>query len=217
LIQVKEAIIVEGKYDKIKLSSVIDGLILETGGFRIFKDKEQMELIRRLAETRGILVLTDSDSAGFLIRHYLTGSIPAEQIKHAYIPDILGKEKRKSKASSEGKLGVEGVPVEAILAALRRAGATVEMPKTQEPRENTADGQNQGRKITKTDLYLAGLSGGPGSAEKRKALLKELNLPERLSANAMVDVLNSLMTWEKFQALLTRLFPDSIPEETGSH
>lgn len=195
MIKIKEAVIVEGKYDKIKLSSIIDGLIIETGGFRIFKDKEQMELIRRLADTRGILILTDSDSAGFLIRHYLSGSIPAEKIKHAYIPDILGKEKRKEQASKEGKLGVEGVPVQSILEALQRAGVTCDSG--EEP---------AGRQITKTDLYLAGLSGGPDSAQKRRVLLKELNLPEHLAANSLVGVLNSMISYEDFQNLLDRLF-----------
>lgn len=195
MIKVKEAVIVEGKYDKIKLSSIIDGLIIETGGFRIFKDREQMQLIRRLADTRGILVLTDSDSAGFLIRNYLTGSIPAEKIKHAYIPDIFGKEKRKEKPSGEGKLGVEGVPVQTILEALKRAGVTCE-----------SAGEPDGRKITKTDLYLAGLSGGDNSAEKRRLLLQELNLPEHLTVNSLVGVLNSIMGYENFQNLLDKLF-----------
>jgi ribonuclease M5 len=188
LIHVKEAVIVEGKYDKIKLSSIIDGLILETDGFRIFKDREKMALLRKLAAARGLLVLTDSDSAGFLIRHYLSGSIPPAQIKHAYIPDIFGKEKRKSKPSREGKLGVEGVPDAAIVEALQRAGvAAGEGPQ--------ADGCP---KITKTDLYLSGLSGKPGSAQKRRKFLHRLNLPEHLSANALPEVLSALMSKEEF-------------------
>ncbi len=195
MIKVKEAVIVEGKYDKIKLSSIIDGLIIETGGFRIFKDKEQMKLIRQLADSRGILVLTDSDSAGFLIRNYLTGSIPAEKIKHAYIPDILGKEKRKEKVSKEGKLGVEGVPVESIVEALKRAGVTCDC--MEEPER---------RQITKTDLYLAGLSGGENSAERRRILLKNLDLPEHLAANSLVGVLNSMMTYETFQTTIDKFF-----------
>ena len=130
-LKIQEAVIVEGKYDKIKLSSLIDGLIIETNGFQIFKDPEQMAMIRRLAETRGILVLTDSDGAGFVIRNYLAGAIPAEQIKHAYVPDIFGKEKRKEKPSREGKLGVEGVPAQTILEALRRAGATCDRQRSQ--------------------------------------------------------------------------------------
>lgn len=195
MIQVKEAVIVEGKYDKIKLSSIIDGLIIETRGFQIFRDKEQMTLIRRLADTRGILVLTDSDSAGFIIRNYLTGSIPAEKIKHAYIPDILGKESRKEKPSKEGKLGVEGVPVRAIVEALQRAGVTC-----------SGEDAPAGRQITKTDLYVAGLSGGENSAEKRAVLLKELSLPEHLAPNAMVPVLNSIMSFKDFQILIDKLF-----------
>lgn len=195
MIKVKEAIIVEGKYDKIKLSSVIDGLIIETHGFQIFRDKEQMDFIRRLADTRGILILTDSDGAGFMIRNYLASSIPPEKIKHAYIPDILGKERRKQKPSKEGKLGVEGVPVKTIVEVLNRAGVVcgnAEAP--------------AGRKITKTDLYLAGLSGGENSAQKRQKLLKELSLPEHLAPNSLVGVLNSMMSYEEFQLLLDKLF-----------
>lgn len=195
MIKIKEAVIVEGKYDKIKLSSVIDGLIIETRGFQIFKDKEQMALIRRLADTRGILILTDSDAAGFIIRNYLTGAIPAEKIKHAYIPDILGKESRKDKPSKEGKLGVEGVPVQAILEALTRAGVVCGCEEVQ-----------TGRKITKTDLYLAGLSGGENSSGKRRVLLTELSLPEHLAPNSLVGVLNSIMSYDEFQTLLDKLF-----------
>ncbi len=195
MIKVKEAIIVEGKYDKIKLSSVIDGLIIETRGFRIFGDKEQMDFIRRLADTRGILILTDSDGAGFLIRNYLTGSIAPEKIKHAYIPDILGKERRKQKPSKEGKLGVEGVPVKTIVEALNRAGVVC-----------GGEEAPAGRKITKTDLYLAGLSGGENSTQKRQKLLKELSLPEHLAANSLVGVLNGIMSYEEFRQLLDKLF-----------
>ncbi|MBW7573317.1 toprim domain-containing protein [Caproiciproducens faecalis] len=198
MIKVKEAVIVEGKYDKIKLSSIIDGLIIETRGFRIFRDKEQMAMIRRLADKRGILVLTDSDSAGFLIRNYLSGAVSADKIKHAYIPDIFGKESRKEKPSKEGKLGVEGVPVQAIVDALQRAGVTC-----------NADEAPAGRKIAKTDLYLAGLSGGANSAQKRAALLKELALPEHLAVNSMVGVLNSIMSYDEFCSLIDKLFKNS--------
>lgn len=194
MIKIKEAVIVEGKYDKIKLSSIIDGLIIETRGFRIFGDKEQMDMIRRLADKRGILVLTDSDSAGFLIRNYLSGAVGPDKIKHAYIPDILGKERRKDRPSKEGKLGVEGVPVQAIVEALRRAGVTCE-----------ADQMPMGRRIDKTDLYLAGLSGGENSAQKRKMLLKELALPEHLTVNSMVGVLNSIMSYDEFCRLTDKL------------
>lgn len=194
MIKIREAVIVEGKYDKIKLSSLIDGLIIETGGFRIFKDKEQMKLIRRLADTRGLLVLTDSDSAGFLIRHYLSGSISPEKIKHAYIPDIFGKEKRKDKPSREGKLGVEGVPDQAIREALERAGVVCGCVETAPRRE-----------ITKTDLYLAGLSGGENSAERRRLLLRELDLPEHLAANSLPGVLNSMLTYDEFLQMVGRM------------
>ena len=206
MIRVTEAIVVEGKYDKIKLASVVDGLIIETDGFRIFRDKEKMALLRRLAETRGLVVLTDSDSAGFLIRHYLAGSIPPEKIKNAYIPDLFGKEKRKAAPSKEGKLGVEGVPAEAIREALRRAGVGA----------GEAAEAPAGEKITKTDLYLAGLSGGPRSAEKRRALFKRLGLPERLSANAVPEVLSSLMSREEFLKTVRSLDAvrvDKTPEE----
>ncbi len=194
MIHVREAVIVEGKYDKIKLSSIIDGMILETDGFRIFKDKDQMALLRRLAETRGLVVLTDSDSAGFLIRHYLMSCIPPEKIKNAYIPDIFGKEKRKPKPSKEGKLGVEGVPAGVILEALKRAGVSAE-----------ASNEPAGRQITKTDLYFAGISGGPQSAQKRKALLLRLGLPEHLSTNSMPQVLNSLLTFDEFTKITSEL------------
>ena len=203
MIHVSEAIVVEGKYDKIKLSSLIDGLIIETDGFRIFRDNEKMAMLRRLAATRGLVVLTDSDSAGFMIRHYLTGSIPAEQIRNAYIPDLFGKEKRKAAPSKEGKLGVEGVPAEAILEALRRAGVgTDEKEKI-----------SSARKITKTDLYLAGLSGGPGSSEKRRELLRRLKLPEHLSASAMPGVLNSLISYDDFLHLVSG--EESEPDGQG--
>ena len=194
MIRVTEAIVVEGKYDKIKLSSLVDGLIIETDGFRIFKDKAKMALLRRLAELRGLVVLTDSDSAGFLIRHYLAGSIPSNQIKNAYIPDIFGKEKRKTAPSKEGKLGVEGVPAEAILEAFQRAGVGVK----EEPAADV------GQKITKADLMFAGLSGSPESVQKRRELLHRLDLPEHLSANSMLHVLNSLMSRDDFLRLVSR-------------
>lgn len=194
MIRVKEAIIVEGKYDKIKLSSLIDGLILQTNGFHIFKDPEQMALIRSLADTRGILILTDSDAAGFLIRNYLSGCIAPEKIRHAYIPDILGKEKRKRKPSGEGKLGVEGVPMAVLKEALLRAGVGMEgeMPFPV-------------HRITKTDLFFCGLSGGPASTQKRAALLKRLSLPEHLSANALLEVLNGTLSYDEFTRIASEL------------
>ena len=191
MIRIREAIIVEGRYDKNTLAQIVDAPILETSGFGIFHDSQRLALLRRLAETRGIIVLTDSDGAGFVIRNYLRGAIDPAQVKHAYIPDVAGKERRKRTASKEGKLGVEGMRPEVLLEALRRAGATL---CGEEPARRAGG-------ITKATLYELGLSGGPGSAEKRRALLKELDLPEKLSANALLDVLNALYTSEELRAL----------------
>lgn len=187
MIRIRQAVIVEGKYDKIKLSSLLDTVIIPTDGFGIFKNKEKMNLIRRLAQTRGIVILTDSDSAGFKIRSYIGGSLPPEHVIHAYIPDIIGKERRKSAPSQEGKLGVEGMPARILMECLERAGVTCE--ETAEP----------GRRITKSDLYEDGLSGRPNSLMLRKRLLAQLQLPERLSANALVQVLNLFMTYEEYK------------------
>ena len=194
-LKIKEAVIVEGKYDKIKLSSLIDGLIIETHGFQIFRDKKQLAFLRRLADTRGLLVLTDSDGAGFQIRHFLAGSIDPSKIKHAYIPDILGKERRKEKPSSEGKLGVEGLPVKILREAILRAGVACG--------EETHEAAK--RPITKLDLFEAGLTGRDDSAARRRSFLASLGLPEHLSANAMVPVLNSMMTYEEFVGKQTAL------------
>lgn len=199
MIKVKEAVIVEGKYDKIKLSSMIDALIIETRGFQIFKDEKQMALIRRMAETRGLLILTDSDSAGFMIRHHLMSAIPEKQIKHAYIPDVLGKERRKEKASKEGKLGVEGVSKQQILEALSRAGVLCE-------EEDCAnDVAVPTRKIEKTDLFNDGLTGGENSTKNRRRLLQHLSLPERLATNALLKVLNSMMSYEEYHEMIEKL------------
>lgn len=187
MIRIRQAVIVEGKYDKIKLSSLLDTVIIQTDGFSIFKDSEKMALIRRLAQTRGIVILTDSDSAGFKIRSYIGGSLPQEQVIHAYIPDMPGKEKRKSAASQEGKLGVEGMPLSILMESLERAGVTCE------------EAAQPGRKITKNDLYEGGLSGGPNSKALRKKLLARLQLPEHLSSNALVQILNLFMTYEEYQ------------------
>lgn len=189
MIQLQQAVIVEGKYDKIKLSGLLDALILETDGFGIFKDREKQKLIRRLASTHGIVVLTDSDSAGFVIRSFLSGIVPPETITNVYIPDILGKEKRKATPSKEGKLGVEGMKTEVLLAAFQKAGIAVA--------ENTSS-QTQ-RPITKTDLYEDGLSGTPNSAEKRRRLLQTLDLPERLSTNALLKLMNTSMTYAEYK------------------
>lgn len=188
MIHIKEAIIVEGRYDRIKLSSIVDGLILETGGFRIFKDKEKMAMLRRLAETRGLLILTDSDGAGFVIRRYLSGSIPKEQIRHAYIPDRYGKEKRKEKPGKEGKLGVEGIDADELLEVLQRAGVCCEESGEKAP----------GQPVTKADLFALGLTGGQNSVEKRAAVLKKLDLPGHLTAKTMLPVVNTLFTRAEF-------------------
>ena len=194
MIKIDRAVIVEGRYDKIKLSSIIDGIIIETEGFSIFNDKEKQKLIRRLAETKGLLILTDSDSAGFKIRSFIKGLVPAEQIKHAYIPDIFGKEKRKTEASKEGKLGVEGVNVQIIIEALERAGVLCEETES-----------TQHREITKLDLFEDGLSGKPDSDALRKKLLKHLELPERLTSNALVQILNTFLTYEEYKAAIEEI------------
>lgn len=188
-LKIREAVVVEGKYDKIKLSSLIDGIIIVTNGFQIFHNKKQMELLRRLADTRGLLVLTDSDGAGFQIRHYLTGSIDPAKIKHAYIPDILGKERRKEKPSSEGKLGVEGIPIQILKEAILRAG--ISCGESNIPQGSSCP-------ITKLDLFETGLTGRDDSAIRRRTFLKSLGLPEHLSANAMLPVLNSMMEYGEF-------------------
>ena len=209
MIRIKEAIIVEGKYDKVKLSSLIDGLILETRGFGIFKDKRQMELIRKLADSRGIIVLTDSDAAGFVIRGHLNSSVDNSKIKHAYIPDVFGKEKRKEKSSKEGKLGVEGVDAALILEALTRAGATI---LGKEAASETLL-EIPDAKIIKADLFDWGLSGGAGSKERRRMLLDYLKLPEHLAPNSLVKVLNSMLTREDCENLIAKLFSEKDEEK----
>ena len=194
MIKIREAIVVEGRYDKNTLSQIVDAPILETSGFGIFKDKEQMSLLRRVAERRGLIVFTDSDGAGFVIRNHIKSAIPGKYLKHAYIPDVYGKEKRKSAPGKEGKLGVEGLPKDILLDSLRRAGATIEG-------ENSPG--NNG--ITKQDLMARGLSGGANASEKRLALLKKLGLPERMSANAMLQALNLLCSLEELDAILAEL------------
>lgn len=189
MIKIKEVIIVEGKYDKIKLSSVVDGVIIETEGFGVFKDKEKQSLIRMLAKKKGIVILTDSDSAGFVIRSFIKGIVPGKYIKQAYIPDIFGKEKRKNIPSKEGKLGVEGVDKDIIKAALKQAGVLFE----------DVNPSEKSKKVTKTDLYIDGFTGGELSSQKRKKLLKLLNLPERLTANAMLEIINSFMTFDDYR------------------
>ena len=191
MVKIKEAILVEGRYDKNTLSQIVDAPILETNGFGIFKDKQQMALLRRVAEIRGLIVFPDSDGAGFVIRNHVKSAIPGKYLKHAYIPDIYGKERRKDKAGKEGKLGVEGMRPEIILEALRRAGATIEGEDAPAPQA-----------ITKQDLMELGLSGGADASAKRLALLKKLGLPEHMSANAMLQALNLLYSPEELKALV---------------
>ncbi|MDR1805660.1 MAG: DUF4093 domain-containing protein [Clostridium sp.] len=194
MLRIKQAVLVEGKYDKVKLASILDAVILELGGFRIFNDRELLALIRRLAQERGVVIFTDSDRAGFKLRAFLGGALPKEQVWHAYLPDIYGKEKRKTAPSAEGKIGVEGAAKEQLLRALELAGVLFE-------EENAPP---EGR-ITKQDLYAVGLSGGKDSRARRAALLRRLELPERLPANSMPGVLSALMTREEFLNLAVRL------------
>ncbi len=189
--KIKEVIVVEGRYDKNTLSQVVDAVIIETGGFGIFNDREKRSLLKKLAESRGLIIMTDSDAAGFMIRNHLKGCIAPELVKHAYIPDVYGKERRKSAPSREGKLGVEGMKPQVIVEALKRAGATFESG------SSAADNA----RISKADLYKKGLSGGENSAALRKKLLKMLELPEHLTAQGLLDVLNATMSREDFLAL----------------
>ena len=194
MVKIREAIVVEGRYDKNTLSQILDATILETSGFGIFKDKQQMNLLRRVAEKRGLIVFTDSDGAGFVIRNHIKSAIPAQYLKHAYTPDIFGKERRKAAPGKEGKLGVEGMNREIILEALRRAGATFESENAQTLAQ-----------ITKQDMMLLGLSGGKDSSARRKALMQLLDLPEHLSANALLQALNFLCTREELFSLTEKL------------
>lgn len=180
MIKLNEAVIVEGRYDKILLRGFIDAPIIETGGFRVFKDKEKQKLIRKLSETRGIIIMTDSDSAGFVIRNFLRGIVPAGKIKHCYIPQIRGKEKRKAEISKEGYLGVEGLDEKTIIEALERSGVNI----------CSKSAETEFEEITKADFYELGLSGKENSAKLREKLLKKLGMPTYLSANAFLAVLN---------------------------
>lgn len=194
MVKVKEAILVEGRYDKNTLSQIVDAAILETDGFGIFKDKQKLALLRRVAQSKGLIVFTDSDGAGFVIRNHIKSAIPAKYLKHAYIPDIPGKERRKAAPGKEGKLGVEGMSPEIILQALRRAGATIEGESSCTPQE-----------ITKQDLMELGLSGGANSSFLRSKLLKRLELPERMSPNAMLQALNLLYSLEELTEIVSDL------------
>ncbi len=193
MIKLDRPVIVEGKYDVIKLSNIIDGIIIKTDGFGIFKNKEKQKLLRSLAREKGIIVLTDSDGAGFVIRNFISSIVPADKITHVYIPDVFGKEKRKAEASAEGKLGVEGIKESVLLEAFEKAGVTASL--TNEKR----------RLITPLDLFENGLSGRPNSAEKRKKLLKKLSLPEHLSSSSLIKILNTFVTFEEFEKTVKEL------------
>ena len=195
MVKIREAIVVEGRYDKNTLSQIVDAPIFQTDGFGILHDKAQLALLRRIARQRGLIVFTDSDGAGFVIRNFLKGAIEPRYLKHAYIPDILGKERRKQAPGKEGKLGVEGMTPQILLECLYRAGATVE-------------GENacaRSPELTKQDLVELGLSGGPDSSARRKMLLKHLSMPEHMSSNAMLQALNLLYTKEELISVVYRI------------
>lgn len=197
MIRVREAIVVEGRYDKNALRQVVDALIIPTDGFGIFHDREKRALLGQLARTRGLILLTDSDGAGFVIRNHLKGVLPKEGVKQAYIPDVYGKERRKRHPGREGKLGVEGMPPAVLLEALLRAGATV--------LDGAAEQSARTRPITKADFFRDGLTGRPESAKRRAALQARLRLPERLTANALLEVLNALYDYPSYQAAVEEL------------
>ncbi len=195
MLKIKEAIIVEGRYDKIKLKNLVDTVIIETNGFRVFSDREKQSLIRRIADARGILVFTDSDSAGFVIRNFLRGTVDKSKIKHCYIPQICGKEKRKACRSKEGFLGVEGVSDEVIIEAVRKSGAHI-----------IGEEQAQVRaEVTKADLYRLGLTGRENSEKLRKALLNHLGMPSYMTTNAMLSAINCLYSLEELKAIVDAL------------
>lgn len=195
MVKIREAIVVEGRYDKNTLSQIVDAPILETFGFGIMKDKQQLKLLRKVAQSRGLIVFTDSDGAGFVIRNYLKGAIEPKYLKHAYIPDIAGKERRKSTPGKEGKLGVEGMTPQVILESLRKAGATI----LGEEAHSTAGN------ITKQDMMDLGLSGSCDSSTLRRKLMKKLDLPEHMSANALLQAVNLLYTLDELREILSQL------------
>ena len=194
MVKIKEAIVVEGRYDKNTLSQIVDAPILETSGFGIFKNNEQMALLRRVAEVRGLIVFTDADGAGFVIRNHIKSVIPAKFLKHAYTPDVFGKERRKAAPGKEGKLGVEGMKPEIIIDALRRSGATFEGEASSEPT----------KEITKAHLMDLGLY-GPGSTDLRSKLIKKLGFPEKISTNAFLQALNLLYGAEELEKIVKAL------------
>lgn len=195
-LNLKEVVIVEGKYDKIRLQSVISSSIITLNGFRIFKDKEAQSLIRKLASSRGILIMTDVDSAGFVLRNFLKGIVDEKVIKHCYIPTIYGKEKRKAEYSKEGKLGVEGIDCTLLAQAIKNSGATI----------NGVKNDVSVREITKMDFFEFGLCGRDNSAKMRADVLKYLSLPEYLSTNAMISAVNCLYTYDEFNEILNKIF-----------
>ena len=194
MVKIRQAIVVEGRYDKNTLSQIVDAPILETSGFGIFKDKQKLSLLRKVAKERGLIVFTDPDGAGFVIRNHIKSAIDPQYVKHAYVPDVLGKERRKSTPGKEGKLGVEGMKKQVILEALRKAGATIE--------GETATRQNQ---ITKQDMMTLGLSGCNKSSELRQKLIKKLDLPEHMSANSLLQAVNLLYTLKEFTEIVRTL------------
>lgn len=198
MVTTQRAVIVEGKYDKIRLSAVVDALIVTTEGFGVFSDREKQKFLKKLAAEMGLLILTDSDAAGFKIRNYLKNIVPEEQIVHAYIPDVYGKERRKDAPSKEGKLGVEGMDTAALEEALLRSGAFA-----------AAKGSEPRAPITTADLYEAGLTGGDNAAQKRRKLLADLGLPARLTGKSFLQALNAFMTREEFR----KRFPVDSNEE----
>jgi ribonuclease M5 len=195
--KIKEVIVVEGRYDKNTLSQIVDATVVTVGGFSVFNDKEKLAFLRRLANERGLIVLTDSDGAGFVIRNHLKGALPKDRVKQAYIPDVMGKERRKRHAGKEGKLGVEGMKPDVLLEALRKAGATF--------LDEAADAPVQKEPLTKVDLFELGLTGGTDSAEKRQALLKKLELPSKLTANGLLEALNLLYDRETLERIMNEM------------
>ena len=195
MLKTDKVIVVEGKYDAIKLANLVDAAILRTEGFGVFNDREKQELLRTLAEKRGLLVLTDGDAAGMLIRNHIRGLVPPEQITDVYIPDLYGKEKRKTAPSKEGKLGVEGIPDDLLIEALKKAGVTEEGDRP----------AGSGRSITSLDFYRDGLSGGPRSRAKREALQKALGLPERMTGKQLLRIIDMMVTYDEYRDLVDTL------------
>ena len=194
MLKTDKGIVVEGKYDAIRLANIVDAAILRTEGFGVFKDKEKQELLRTLGEKRGLLVLTDGDSAGMLIRNYIRNIVPAEQITDVYVPDLYGKEKRKDKPSKEGKLGVEGIPDDILIEALKKAGVTEE--------GDVRPAVSNERLITRMDFYRDGLAGGPNSKAKRLALQSALGLPERMTGKQLLRIINMMVSYDEYRALV---------------